>query len=254
MALAPGSVLACLLVLCPCALALNPALDVSQYAHTAWKVREGFAKGSILSIAQTPDGYLWVGTAFGLFRFDGVRTVPWQPPGQHLPSDTITSLLAARDGTLWVGTRNGLSSWRSGKLTQYAELAGLGIRALAEDHEGSIWAGTDGPPDGKLCEIRNGSIRCHPEIAGVTGGVFGLHEDREGNLWVGLNMGVWRWKPGPPVFYPVPGLPGGKNAEHGGQRRWRSLDRHNGRDHALWPMGKPGSYIGTPLQRKDSVS
>jgi len=86
--LAPGSVLACLLVWCPCALALNPALDVSQYAHTAWKVREGFAKGSILSIAQTPDGYLWVGTAFGLYRFDGVRNVPWQPAGQHLPSDT----------------------------------------------------------------------------------------------------------------------------------------------------------------------
>ena len=209
-ALAPGSVLACLLVLCPCALALNPALDVSQYAHTAWKVREGFAKGSILSIAQTPDGYLWVGTAFGLVRFDGVRNIPWQPPGQSLPSSTITSLVAARDGTLWVGTRNGLSSWKNGKLTQYAELVGSGIRALAEDHEGSIWVGTDGPPDGKLCEIRNGGIRCHPEMAGVTGGVFGLHEDREGNLWVGLNMGVWRWKPGPPVFYTVPGLPGGR--------------------------------------------
>src|SRR5580658_9229569 len=98
-ALAPASVLACLLAWCPCALALNPALDVSQYAHTAWKVREGFAKGSIVSIAQTPDGYLWVGTAFGLSRFDGVRSVPWQSSAQHLPSNAITSLVAARDGT-----------------------------------------------------------------------------------------------------------------------------------------------------------
>jgi hypothetical protein len=39
------------------AFALNPTLDVSQYAHTAWKIRDGFAKGSILSIAQTPDGF-----------------------------------------------------------------------------------------------------------------------------------------------------------------------------------------------------
>src|ERR1700693_1440831 len=199
-----------LLATCPYARALDPVLDVSQYAHTAWKIRDGFAKGSILSIAQTPDGYLWLGTAFGLYRFDGVRNVLWQPSSdQQLSSSTITSLAASRDGTLWIGTRNGLSSWKNGKLTQYAELAGLAIRALAEDHEGSIWVGTNGspgPPDGKLCEIRNGSVRWHPEMGGVTHGVFGLHEDDKGNLWVGLEMGVWRWRPGPAEFYAVPGL------------------------------------------------
>jgi signal transduction histidine kinase/streptogramin lyase len=195
-------------------LALNPALDVSQYAHTAWKIRDGFANGSILSIAQTPDGYVWLGTALGLSRFDGIRVVMWRPPlNQHLPSRTVTRLVAASDGTLWIGTRNGLASWKNGKLTQYAELGGLQIRALIEDHEGSIWAGTNGspgPPNGKLCEIRNGSVRCHPEMAGVTNGVYGLHEDGKGNFWVGLETGLWRWKPGPPVFYAVPGLVSGR--------------------------------------------
>ena len=47
-------------------------------------------------------------------------------------------------------------------------------------------------------------------MGGVTGGVFGLHEDGKGNLWVGLEMGVWRWRPGPPEFYAVPGLPNGR--------------------------------------------
>ena len=65
-----------LLAWSPCAFALNPALDVSQYAHTSWKIRDGFPKGMITSIAQTPDGYLWLGTEFGLFRFDGVRSRP----------------------------------------------------------------------------------------------------------------------------------------------------------------------------------
>ena len=194
-----------------CTFALNPALDVSQYAHTAWKIRDGFAKGSILSIAQTPDGYLWVGTAFGLSRFDGVRNVAWEPPpNQHLPSTVISRLVAARDGTLWIGTFNGLASWKNGKLIQYAELGGLQIRALIEDHEGSIWVGTNGPPDGKLCEIRNGSVRCYPEMGGVGHGVFGLHEDGKGNLWAGLEMGAWRWRPGPPEFYSVAGLPNGR--------------------------------------------
>src|ERR1700719_1090932 len=71
---------ALLLVCCTCAFALDPSRDISQYAHTAWKIRDGFTRGAIYSIAQTPDGYLWLGTEFGLVRFDGVRTVPWQPP------------------------------------------------------------------------------------------------------------------------------------------------------------------------------
>ena len=115
------TVLACVLFAwCPCAFALNPALDVSQYAHTAWKFREGFSTGRIHAITQTPDGYLWLGTDFGLLRFDGVRAVPWQPPeGQHLPDNSIRELLAARDGTLWIGTLKGLASWNGGKLTAY---------------------------------------------------------------------------------------------------------------------------------------
>jgi PAS domain S-box-containing protein len=206
-----GAVLAGMLVAGTCAFALSPTLDVSQYAHTAWKIRDGFAKGSILSIAQTPDGYLWLGTAFGLYRFDGVRNVLWQPPpDQQLPSTTISTLVAARDGTLWIGTWSGLVSWKNGKLTQYAELAGLHIFALVEDDEGSIWAGTSGPSDGKLCEIRNGGVRCHPEMGSVGRGVFGLHKDGKGNLWVELETGVWRWRPGPPQFYAVPGLLNGR--------------------------------------------
>src|SRR5262245_16635259 len=92
-----------MLMCCGRAFALNPLLDISQYGHTAWKFREGFSSGRIAGIAQTPDGYLWLGTEFGLLRFDGVRTVPWQPPaGQHLPDNYIRGLLASRDGTLWI--------------------------------------------------------------------------------------------------------------------------------------------------------
>src|SRR5271169_5188295 len=83
-----------LLACCPCASALNPSLDINQYAHTAWTIREGFFKGVIYAIAQTPDGYLWLGTEFGLLRFDGVRPTPWEPPaGENLPSSSVGRLL-----------------------------------------------------------------------------------------------------------------------------------------------------------------
>src|ERR1700719_2815780 len=92
--IAPGILaLAMLLECCPCAFALDQSLDINQYAHTAWTIREGFFKGVIFSIAQTPDGYLWLGTEFGLLRFDGVRSGAWQPPaGQRLPSSDIRRL------------------------------------------------------------------------------------------------------------------------------------------------------------------
>jgi signal transduction histidine kinase/ligand-binding sensor domain-containing protein len=205
-----AGVLAC----CACAFALNPSLDVSQYAHTAWKVRDGFVKGAITSIAQTPDGYLWLGTEFGLVRFDGVRAVPWQPPqNQHLPPGTIFSLLVTRDGTLWIGAK-GLASWKDGKLTQYPELAEHFVFALREDREGTVWvAGVAVPPaPGKLCAIRRGGVNCYGNDGGLGDLVVALYEDVKGNLWVGVRNGLWRWKPGPPKFYSLPPAPNGIQA------------------------------------------
>lgn len=203
----PGIVLVCfLLMCCPSAFALDPSLDISQYAHTSWKIREGFTKGVIASIAQTPDGYLWLGTEFGLLRFDGVRAVPWQPPAeQPLPSNTIIILLATRDGTLWIGTDKGLASWNGDRLTQYPEVAGQFIFALLEDHDGSVWVGTAGLPTGKLCALHDGSVQCYGEDGAFGRGVFNLYEDRRGNLWVeGIN-GLWRWRPGSPeLIMPLP--------------------------------------------------
>jgi len=203
------------LAYCACAPALNPSQDVSQYAHTAWKIRDGFAKGEITSIAQTPDGYLWLGTQFGLLRFDGVRNTPWEPtPKQHLRSNRILSLLAARDGTLWIGTWNGLASWKDGKLTQYRELDGHYIFKLLQDRDGAIWAGgmRIENPVGRLCAIHNGDVHCHGDDGSLGRNIRGLYQDSNGDLWVGVLGGLWRWKPGPPKFYPLAGQPDGIQA------------------------------------------
>jgi signal transduction histidine kinase/ligand-binding sensor domain-containing protein len=184
---------------------LNPSLDIRQYAHTTWKIRDGFPKDLVGSIAQTPDGYIWLGTLFGLFRFDGVAHSAWTPPrDQRLPDDILRSLLAARDGTLWIGTFRGLASWKDGKLTQYAELAGLDVYALLEDRNGTVWAGSLLPTE-KLCSIHNGSIQCSAINGRPGGGIQSLYETPTGVLWVHTRDGLWQWKPGPPKFFPVPG-------------------------------------------------
>jgi len=196
---------------CPCASALNAALDISQYAHNAWTVRAGFFQTAGHAIAQTPDGYLWLGTESGLLRFDGIQAVPWQAPsGANLPDGNIRSLLATRDGRLWIGTAKGLASWKYGKLTQYPELAEQGIVSLLEDREGTVWAGgTAYPSGGRLCAVHGGSAECYGEDGRFGDTVSRLYEDSRGNLWAGSGTGLWRWKPGPAKRYPMPDTPRG---------------------------------------------
>jgi ligand-binding sensor domain-containing protein len=198
----------CLLWSAP-ALALNPTLDISQYGHTTWTIRDGSTTGTAFSMAQTPDGYLWLATEFGLFRFDGIRFVAWRPPaGQQLPENPYT-LLVSRDGTLWIGTFAGLASWDKGKLTQHPEAGARFITSLLEDRQGTVWVGAlggaPGTPTGRLCAIQNGRTQCYGEDGAFGSFVWSLYEDSSGTLWAGAESGLWRWKPGPPKRYAAPG-------------------------------------------------
>lgn len=192
------------------ATALDPSLEISQYGHTSWTARDGFSVGAIYAMAQTPDGYLWLGTEFGLFRFDGMRATLWQPPaGQRLPQSPY-SLLVSRDGTLWIGTFAGLASWNGSKLTLYPELDGMFVTSLLEDREGTVWAGTlgdaKGTSTGRLCAIRSGRAQCDAHDHAFGSFVWSVSEDNSGTLWAGAESGLWRWKPGPPKRYALPGM------------------------------------------------
>jgi ligand-binding sensor domain-containing protein/signal transduction histidine kinase len=197
-----------LLVACPCASALNPSLDINQYAHKAWPIREGFLSNVISSIAQGPDGYLWLGTETGLFRFDGVRAVPWKAPGgERLAGSLVFRLLVAHDGTLWIGTHAGLASWNGVKLTWYRTLGEQDVRSLVEGRDGTVWVGSFGTPSGRLCAIRSGTTQCYGQDSALGRDVQALFQDDAGNLWVGAESGLWQWKPGPPRLYATPRSP-----------------------------------------------
>jgi PAS domain S-box-containing protein len=196
---------ALLLVCCTCAFPLDPSLDISQYAHTAWKVRDGVPKSIVVSVAQTPDGYLWLGTESGLFRFDGVRAVPWQPPsGEQLLSNYIETLLVSRNGTLWIGTKKGLASWKDGKLTWYREFSGAIVGRILEGRDGTVWIGTlITAGGGKLCGIRSQGVQCYG-TGSFGAGILALYEDRKSNLWTASSTGIWRWGPGPTLRFGYP--------------------------------------------------
>ena len=176
-------------------LSLDLAHRVEHYGHAAWKVGDGSFRGYPRSLAQTADGYLWLGTEFGIFRFDGVRFTPWLPPqGRMLPSDSILKLLGSRDGSLWIGTLRGLARLRNGDLTEYEAVRGHFVAALAEDRRGAIWVGTSGGLNapGLICAIRGTQVRCSGQEGRYGRFVSTIHEASDGAIWVGTATGLWR--------------------------------------------------------------
>jgi len=177
--------------------ALDPNMRITQYRHAAWRLQEGAFASAPNVIAQTADGYIWIGTSSGLVKYDGARFSPWLPPAaRSLSSAIIYSLHASSDGTLWIGTATGLASWKNGQLQKH--VSGR-INSILEDHKGRIWIARSRVPSlsGGLCQI----IGEHP---GCIGGddrmrlsyAEALSEDRQGNLWIGGPGQLMRWRDG----------------------------------------------------------
>ncbi|HYC31962.1 MAG TPA: triple tyrosine motif-containing protein, partial [Gemmatimonadales bacterium] len=157
-----------------------------------WSIRDG-APSAALALAQSVDGVLWIGTATGLYRFDGVRFEPFQAPdSQPLPSLAIDELLALPDGTLWIGYNSGgVSMLAGGVLVNYGRQDGLPegtVTAVARDSAGVVWAATTtglARLHGQRWE-RVGAERGYP--SGMT---RDLLVDRRGTLWAAANAGVY---------------------------------------------------------------
>ena len=100
--------------------------SLDQLYHTGWTYIEG-APGEVSALAQTTDGYLWLGTATGLFRFDGIRFEPYKPQsGQAFPQRSVASLFALPDGGLWVGYWYGGASFiKNGTVIDYGKGKGF---------------------------------------------------------------------------------------------------------------------------------
>src|ERR1700761_7959829 len=138
--------------------ALDPHRLISQYAHTVWRVQDGFPHGPHM-ITQTSDGYIWIAVN-GLLRFDGVTMTP-VPPQKSFPTDaTINWLLGSRDGSLWMATYQGLYRLKDGEAFSLPIKRG-GVQSILEDHDGAIWITRSrvGGAEGALCRIVGSELK-----------------------------------------------------------------------------------------------
>ena len=187
--------LACLaLALCGAqALALDRTLSLAQLHHTAWSVRDG-APAQVESLAQTDDGLLWMGSATGLFRFDGVQFERFQAPaGQEGPTGSVSMLLAPPGGGLWIGYRfGGIGWWDGSQLRHWGRAEGLPsgtVTAIERDARHRIWVGTTTG----LAVFDGQNWSTPTEARGYPAGpTYALHADRAGTLWAVAEDGTWR--------------------------------------------------------------
>ena len=175
-------------------LALEPSTPLANYGQQAWVMENGLPQNTVQALAQTQDGFVWLGTEVGLVRFDGNGFQVFDRNSTPaLPGNDVHCLLAAKDGALWIGTSEGLARWKDGSVTAFTTKDGLpgnGIRALAEAANGVLWVWTD-----EGLARRNGKrFAADHANDGLQGGAISLlSTDRHGELWTATAQGLFSW-------------------------------------------------------------
>jgi signal transduction histidine kinase len=161
---------------------------INHFQHTDWTLADG-APPDIWALAQSADGYLWLGTGAGLYRFDGVRFEQIRPQGSAaLAGVDITALLARKSGELWIGYQSGgVSVLREGKLTNFTAGVPKGpVHQFAEDQDQRLWMTSDSGVaqfSAGQWHLLGSNWKSPPPAANS------LSVSRDGTLWVTTSWG-----------------------------------------------------------------
>ena len=177
-------------------MALDPQRPLTQALLRIWQVQQGLPRAAIFSIRQTHDGYLWLGTQVGLYRFDGVRFVAIQGGGgRSLANLWIQDLSEDQNHNLWMATDDaGLVCLKDRTITSVGRTEGLPsehVRCLLVDRRGELWVGTDKG----LARYQNGKFVVYRTAQGLPAdSIRALSEAPDGTIWIateGQHICTW---------------------------------------------------------------
>jgi ligand-binding sensor domain-containing protein/two-component sensor histidine kinase len=202
-----------LLLLPAMAWALDPRTPITQYHVSTWSTPQGLPDSFIQAIAQTSDGYLWLGTQEGLVRFDGIRFAHFDTKNTPLlKHNSIVALRAARDGVLWIGSSGGGVTWHDGRrfVKSFTTANGLPnnyIREVYEEPSGDVLLTAH---EGGLARYARGGFSTLRKAQGLaTESLRTMLMDRMGRLWIGADEeGLYRLAAGKLEYLGSPPGPG----------------------------------------------
>ncbi len=184
------------------ALALNPAKSLLQYNCRVWTRQNGLPANGVKAIAQTRDGYLWLGTAQGLFRFDGVQfKLAEMPKSPFFWTANITCLASSQSGGLWFGLNRNSFAFYDRDASVFLgrrEWDGnsMDVKALIESKAGAVWIASE-----HLAARYTGGNNFTAILGGTNDEAYcdvtSLLEDSQGRIWLGTaNRGIYCWQAG----------------------------------------------------------
>ena len=162
------------------------------FTFRVWQREQGLPQNFVRALAQTKDGYIWVGSDAGVSRFDGARFVSFGSP-EGFQAGPVQTLLGDSQGALWIGSvGRGLGRWQNGRFTAFNARDGLpsdSINALAEDRDKRLWIGTEAG----LAILENGKLGSVPLPENLVGKpITALFRDHAGAMWIGIRgVGVF---------------------------------------------------------------
>ncbi len=185
--------------------ALDPNRLPSQYVREQWTTEARFPGGAVNGIAQTTDGYLWIGTDRGLIRFDGFNFRPVSFASVATASNVpILQVLTDAGGQLWIRPQGGyLVRQKDGKFESVSFGQGTITSVSKENHDGVL-----------VSDIEHGTFRYLADGAQKLGPtsppVISMAETAEGKIWIGtLGDGLFSLSGGRATQVNA-GLPDGK--------------------------------------------
>jgi len=194
-----------MVLLAPAAWGLDPNRPIGQYIHQRWGRSQAFSGGEVNAIAQTDDGYLWIGARNGLYRFDGIAFRAFDlAAAAAVPAGPVLGLRADAGGGLWVLLQSpGLLRYYGGAFeTPLADNALMrAATALGRGIPGDVLISRPGNP----LRYRGGKLQ--PILPGTGGLGIAITETADGTVWIGTrDEGLLMIRIGQPAAA-VAGLP-----------------------------------------------